>query len=72
MTVQIIRRPFTKRRVHGVIVHIEIIDGKVWLQRDDTDFAIAKELVAAGIPQDQIVLGFHSPEVRPFTGVAVA
>jgi hypothetical protein len=55
-----------------MIVHIDTIDGKVWIQRDNTDFGIAKELVGAGIPQEQIVLGFHTPEVRPFTGYAVA
>ncbi|MFZ1239313.1 MAG: XisI protein [Anaerolineae bacterium] len=60
------------RRVHGCLVHIDIIDGKVWLQRDDTDYGIAYELENAGIPKKQIVLGFQSPEVRPFTQYAVA
>jgi hypothetical protein len=60
------------RRVHGVIVHIDIIDGKVWLQRDSTDAKIARELESAGIPKDQIVLGFHPPEVRQHTEYAVA
>lgn len=60
------------RRIHGCIAHLDIIDGKVWLQRDDTDYQIAKELEKAGIPKDKIVLGFQLPEIRPFTEYAVA
>jgi len=60
------------RRVHGCIVHVDIVGDKVWLQRDDTDYGIAYELEEAGIPKSQIVLGFHQPDVRPFTDYAVA
>jgi hypothetical protein len=60
------------QRVHTCLVHIDIIDGKVWIQRDDTEDGIAQALVEAGIPKEQIVLGFRAPEVRPYTGYAVA
>jgi hypothetical protein len=60
------------RRVHGSLVHIDIIDGKVWIQRDGTEYGVAKELVEAGIPKDQIVLGFRPAEVRQHTEYAVA
>ena len=60
------------KRVHGCLVHIDIIGDKVWLQRDDTDYGIAHELEQAGIPQDHIVLGFQAPNVRPHTAYAVA
>ena len=60
------------RRIHGCLVHIDIIDGKVWIQRDDTEEGVTPELVAAGIPKEHIVLGFHPPEVRPHTGYAIA
>jgi hypothetical protein len=59
-------------RVHGCLVHIDIIDGKLWIQRDGTEHGIAKELRAAGIPKDQIVLAFKPLEVRPLTEYAVA
>lgn len=49
-----------------------IIDGKIWIQRDGTEEGIAADLERAGIAKDQIVLGFRSPEVRPYTGYAVA
>lgn len=60
------------RRVHGCLVHIDISDGKVWIQRDGTEEGIARTLVSAGIPKERIVLGFRSPEMRPHTGYAVA
>lgn len=59
------------RRVHGSLVHIDIIDGKVWIQRDGTEDGIAMELVAAGIPKEHIVLGFRTPAVRKYTEFAV-
>jgi hypothetical protein len=60
------------KRVHGSLVHIDIVDGKVWIQRDGTEHGIAKDLVGAGIPKDRIVLGFRPPEVRQHTEYAVA
>ncbi len=60
------------RRVHGCLVHVDIIDGKVWIQRDGTEGGIANDLVEAGMPKNRIVLGFHSPELRKHTEFAVA
>ena len=60
------------QRVHGSLVHIDIINGKLWIQRDGTEHGIAKELVRAGIPKDHIVLGFHPAEIRSHTEYAVA
>jgi hypothetical protein len=60
------------KRIHGFLVHIEIINGKVWVQRDDIDGGITYELVAAGIPKQAIVLGFQEAQVRPFTEYAIA
>jgi hypothetical protein len=59
------------RRVHGCVIHVDIIDGKVWVQYDGTDRPVAEEFVAAGIPKEDIVLGFHPAKVRPHTGYAV-
>ena len=60
-----------KRRVHGCLVHIDIIDGKVWLQHDSTDAAIAEQLIENGIPANQIVLGFQPENYRQYSGFAV-
>ncbi|MFB2934950.1 XisI protein [Aerosakkonemataceae cyanobacterium BLCC-F154] len=61
-----------KRRVHGCVVHVEIINNKIWIQRDGIENGITDELVAAGIPKEQIVLAFHAPNVRQHTGYAIA
>lgn len=58
------------QRVHGGLVHIDIIDGKLWIQRDGTEHGIAKELVQAGVPKDRIVLGFQPAHIRPYTEYA--
>ncbi len=60
------------RRVYSCLIHVDIIEGKVWIQRDGTEEGIANELIKAGIPKDQIVLGFRSPERRKLTELAVA
>jgi XisI protein len=58
------------RRVHGSVIHIDIIGDKIWIQYDGTNRPVAEELVAAGIPREAIVLAFHPPFVRPHTGFA--
>lgn len=50
-------------RVHGCLVHIDLVDGKIWIQRDGTEEGIAADLERAGIPKEHIVLGFRLPEV---------
>ena len=60
------------RRVHGCLVHVDIIDDKIWIQRDGTEWGIAQELVDAGVPKDRIVLAFRSPEMRRLGEFAVA
>jgi XisI protein len=60
------------RRIHGPVVSLEIIDGKVWLQADNTDLRVAERLEDAGISKADIVLGFQPPHVRPYTEYAVA
>jgi hypothetical protein len=60
------------RRVHGCLVHVDIIDGKIWIQRDGTEQGIARDLLEAGVPKDRIVLAFRSPEMRQHTEFAVA
>jgi hypothetical protein len=60
------------KRVHGSLAHVDIIDGKFWIQRDGIEHGIANELLEAGIPKDRIVLAFRPPEVRRLTEYAVA
>jgi len=59
------------RRVHGSVIHIDIRDGKVWIEHNGTDARLGEELVAAGIPRSDIVLGFQPAEVRSLSGYGV-
>ena len=53
-------------------MHVDIINDKIWRHRDDKEDGVATELLDAGIPKDKIVLGFRSPEMRKYTGLAIA
>jgi hypothetical protein len=60
------------RRIHGAVIHIDIIGDKVWIQHDGTSVGVAFELVEAGVPREAIVLGYKPRNVRQHTGFAVA
>jgi hypothetical protein len=59
-------------RVYGTLLHIDIVDHKLWIQHDGTEEGVAVDLVAAGIPKEQIVLGFRTLEQRKLTEFAVS
>lgn len=61
-----------QRRVKGVILHLRIEDGKVWLEENGTDREIASELAARGVPPTDIIIGFHHPSLREPPAFAVA
>ncbi len=60
------------KRVYFAIAHIDIVGGKLWIRCDSTEDGIATELVAAGVPKEDIVLGFKSEAARRDTEFAVA
>ena len=60
------------KRIHGCLIHLDIVDDKIWIQRDGTEHGIARDLLEAGVPKDRIVLAFRSPEARQNSEFAVA
>jgi hypothetical protein len=60
-----------RRRMYGCVLHLDIKDGKIWVQHDGTEIGMADELVKLGVPKEDIVLAFQEPLVRPYTGFAV-
>ncbi len=60
-----------QRRIHGSVIHLDIKDGKIWLQYDGTMSRVAETLLEAGVPKEDIVLAFHPEDIRPHTGFAV-
>jgi XisI protein len=59
-------------RVYGPIAHIDLIDGKCWIQRDGTEEGLAGMLLDAGVAKEHIVLAFYQPSFRQFTEFAVS
>jgi hypothetical protein len=60
------------KRVYGVILHVDIIDNKIWIQQDGTEVGIANKLVELGVPKQEIVLAFDPPNLRKYTDFAVS
>ncbi len=55
------------RRVHSLLIHIEIIGDKIWIQEDNTEEGVAADLEKNGVAKNEIVLGFQPPNLRPYT-----
>ena len=60
-----------RQPMYGCVLHLDIKDEKIWIHHDGTEIGIADELVKLGIPKSDIVLAFHEPLVRQYTGFAV-
>jgi hypothetical protein len=58
--------------VYTTAFHFDIIEGKIWLQQNNTDVMIADELEERGVAKSDIVLGFQPAHVRSYSGYAVA
>jgi hypothetical protein len=58
--------------IFGPIFHFDIINGKIWMQCNNTEREVVDELMAAGVDRNDIVLGFVPPKARHFSGFATA
>lgn len=56
---------------NGTVLHLDIIDRKIWIQQDGTEVGIANQLVELSVPKEDIVLGFDPPKMRHHTDFAV-
>jgi hypothetical protein len=61
-----------EKYIHYLVTHLEIIGGKIWILKDNTEEGVATDLLEAGVPKEHIVLGFKPPTVRPYTEFAAA
>ncbi len=59
-------------RVHSVVLHLRIVEEKIYIESDGTERGIALELLDLGIPKEDIVLGFIRPKRRHLTDFSVA
>ncbi len=60
------------QRVRYTTLYIRIHNDKIWIEEDWTDEGITRALVEVGVPKEEIVLAFQSPEMRHLTEYAVA
>lgn len=61
-----------KHRVLRWLLQVDIKNGKIWVQQDNTEIGIANEFLEMGVPKEDIVLAFYSPYRRQFTDFAVS
>lgn len=59
-------------RMYGCLIHADLKDGKIWIQYDGTEYAIANELIDLGVPKQDIVLAYHAPYARKYTEFALS
>lgn len=59
-------------RVYGTLVHLDVINEKIWIQQDGTEEGVANELLNLGISPQQIVLAYKKIERRKITEFAVS
>jgi len=55
---------------YGIYIHIDIIGEKIWLQRNYTEDEVVDKFIEAGVPHEDIVLGFIAPYMREATPFA--
>ena len=60
------------KRAFNPIIYVRIKNDKIWLEEDWTEDGITDDLLRAGVPKEDIVLAFHSPEKRLYTDFAAA
>ena len=61
-----------QKRIHNCIFHFDIKDDKIWIQENNTDIEVDKELEEMGISKKELVVGFHHPSVREYSEYAVS
>ena len=59
------------RRKYGCLIHMDIKEGKIWIQHDGTETGIANELVELGVSKEDIILAYQPPYKRSYTDFAV-
>lgn len=59
-------------RIYNCVIHLDIKDEKIWIQRNMTDIQIAEDLTEMGVPKEDIVLGLQPSYLRQYTQYGVA
>ncbi len=60
------------KRIRHNVGYVRLRNGKFWIEEDRTEDGIVTDLLAKGVPNDDIVLAFNPPEMRQLTEFAAA
>lgn len=60
------------RRIHSVVLHFRLRDGKIHIEHDETDAEVARELIENGVRHDDVVLAFNFLSYQKLTDLIAA
>lgn len=52
------------KRIHFIVFHARLHDGKIWIEKDNIDPSITEELLQRGVPREDVVFGWNLPPER--------
>lgn len=58
-----------QERVYWVVLHLEIREGRVWIERNQTEVDVEAELMVLGVAKGDLVRGGVPPEYRMLAGL---
>lgn len=61
-----------EERIKTNTIHVRLRDGKIWIEEDWTEDGVVTDFLQAGVSREDIVLAFHPPNLRQYTGFAIA
>jgi XisI protein len=53
-----------ENRIYGCAMQLDIIDNQIWIQQNNTEIYVDRELIQRGVLPKDIILGFRSPSIR--------
>ena len=51
-------------RIYGCAMQLDIINGQIWIQQNNTEIYVDRELIQQGVIPKDIIFGFRSPSIR--------
>ena len=60
------------KHIYYSVIHFDIKDDKIWLQKNATDLNPAEDLIEMGVLREDIILSLQPPFKRPYTNYGVA
>lgn len=60
--------------IYAILIHLDIspTTGNIWIQQNNTEILLEKDLKIFNVPEGHFVLGFRSADMREHSNFAVA